>query len=85
MRVEEWGELKILTGHSPHLLLSSGSFNMALLRANFVLKENACTAGYGTGLYQGLSLRLAVQGKNLVEFFLTRWLVRDPLSGRTAS
>jgi len=31
---------------SPHLLLSSGSFNMALLRANCALKENACTAGY---------------------------------------
>ena len=28
---------------SPHLLLS---FNMALLRANCALKENACTAGY---------------------------------------
>ena len=31
---------------SPHLLLSSGSFNMALSRANCALKENACTAGY---------------------------------------
>ena len=30
----------------PHLLLSSESFNMALLRANCALKENACTAGY---------------------------------------
>ena len=31
---------------SPHLLLSSGSFNMARSRANCALKENACTAGY---------------------------------------
>ena len=31
----------------PHLLLSSGSINMALSRANCALKENACTAGYG--------------------------------------
>ena len=31
---------------SPHLLLSSGSFNMALSRANCALKENACTVGY---------------------------------------
>ena len=31
-------------GDSPHLL-SSGSFNMALSRANCALKENACTAG----------------------------------------
>ena len=31
---------------SPHFLLSSGSFNMALSRANCALKENACTAGY---------------------------------------
>ena len=31
---------------SPYLLLSSGSFNMALSRANCALKENACTAGY---------------------------------------
>lgn len=31
---------------SPHFLLSSGSFNMALSRANYALKENACTAGY---------------------------------------
>ena len=31
---------------SRHLLLSSGSFNMALSRANCALKENACTAGY---------------------------------------
>ena len=30
---------------SPHLLLSSGSFNMALSRANCALKENAYTAG----------------------------------------
>ena len=30
---------------SPHLLLSSGSFNMALLRANCALEQNACTAG----------------------------------------
>ena len=30
---------------SPHFLLSSGSFNMALSRANCELKENACTAG----------------------------------------
>ena len=30
----------------PYLLLSSESFNMALLRANCALKENACTAGY---------------------------------------
>jgi len=30
---------------SPHLLLSSGSFNMAISRANCALKENACTAG----------------------------------------
>ena len=33
---------------SPHLLLSSRSFNMALSRANCALKENACTAGYHT-------------------------------------
>ena len=31
---------------SPHLLLSSGSFNVALSRANCALKEKACTAGY---------------------------------------
>ena len=31
---------------SPHLLLSSGSLDMALSRANCALKENACTAGY---------------------------------------
>ena len=31
---------------SPYLLLSSGSFNMSLSRANWALKENACTAGY---------------------------------------
>ena len=31
--------------YSPHLLLSSGSSNMALSRANWALKENACTAG----------------------------------------
>ena len=31
---------------SPHLLLTSGSFNMAHSRANCGLKENACTAGY---------------------------------------
>ena len=30
---------------SPHFLLSSGSFNMALSRANCALKESACTAG----------------------------------------
>ena len=30
---------------SRHLLLSSGSFNVALSRANCALKENACTAG----------------------------------------
>ena len=36
----EGGEEKI------HLLLSSGSFNMVLSRANCALKENACTAGY---------------------------------------
>ena len=30
---------------SPHLLLSSGSFNMALSRANCAIMENACTAG----------------------------------------
>ena len=30
---------------SPHFLLSSGSFNMALSPANCALKENACTAG----------------------------------------
>ena len=29
-----------------HLLLSSGSFNMAFSRVNCALKENACTAGY---------------------------------------
>ena len=39
MTVEDWGE------DSPHFLLSSGSFNMALSRANCALKENACTAG----------------------------------------
>ena len=31
---------------SPHFLLSSGSFNVALSRANCALKEKACTAGY---------------------------------------
>ena len=31
---------------SPHLLLSLGSFNVALSRANCALKENACTAGW---------------------------------------
>ena len=31
---------------SPHFLLSSEGFNMVLSRANCVLKENACTAGY---------------------------------------
>ena len=31
---------------SPHLLLSLGSFNVALSRANWAFKENACTAGY---------------------------------------
>ena len=30
----------------PHLLLSSGSFNITLSRENCELKENACTAGY---------------------------------------
>ena len=47
------GEKKILSPHplpapfdSPYLLLSSGSFNIALSRANCALKENACTAGY---------------------------------------
>ena len=47
------GEKKIPSPHplpapfdSPYLLLSSGSFNIALSRANCALKENACTAGY---------------------------------------
>ena len=31
---------------SPHLLPSSGSFNMALSRANWALREYACIAGY---------------------------------------
>ena len=32
-------------GHSPHFLLSSGSFNMAVSLANCAPKEKACTAG----------------------------------------
>ena len=31
---------------SSHFLLSSGSFNMALSRANCALKENVCAAAY---------------------------------------
>ena len=35
MTVKDWGRVEIVTL----------SFNMALLRANCALKENACTAG----------------------------------------
>ena len=38
----------LTVGAMAHLLLSSGSFNMALSRANCALKENACTAGYSS-------------------------------------
>ena len=38
MTLEDWGKYKSF--------LSSGSFNVALSRANCAPKENACTAGY---------------------------------------
>ena len=46
---------------SPHLLLSSGSFKMALSQANCALKENACTAGY---VYSNPSTQLRAQNKD---------------------
>ena len=46
---------------SPHLLLSSGSFKMALSQANCALKQNACTAGY---VYSNPSTQLRAQNKD---------------------
>ena len=46
---------------SPHFLLSSGSFDMVLSRANCALKENTCTAGYVTMNYAVLHGYLSVR------------------------
>ena len=85
MTVEDWEESEIVNVtvsllsprplpapfDSPHLLLSLGSFNMALSRANCALKENARTAGYSMDCHRHKLIRYKEFKTQLQGLFLS--------------